>query len=1214
MSRQFLDFTQSVLWTWVAMGVIATSLLLLLLLSPQLAVGQSDVSPNVPEAPGNISGVAVDANGAPLAGIGVTLYRQGLEGGWYSLREVTTNNEGAYAFGLLGVGIYRVGFRDPARRFADAYYNNATTVNGGTDILITGNIVTGVNATLQVGGAITGLITFTVETAPTSPEVRLYQREAPNTPPTGAEVPYWRDVRTLSLPLGRQVYSFTGLAAGLYRACATVNSEAGAYLFECYDNVANIQSAADLSVTLGVTLANVDLVLGDGADRGQITGVVTSLAGDPLPAISVMATTFGAQLGPSTFMTHTGVDGVYQLSSLVSGTYTLRFADPNNQYATEVYDDSPTPYRWTPVSVAPRAQVSNVNAMLAPGAQITGVVTVVGQSTANAYVSVYREGDPPGTYFVQIPTDSSTGRYSVGALPAGLYRVCGQAFSIDSGYFGCYNGFSVEGATPISLTVGATAPNINFDLTGGVRYEGRITGTVTADGAPLAGIKVSLYPQYINAVAPLVYVFTDSQGRYSIDGLAYSSYIVGFSDPNGVYGSLFFPNSPSPSTVETVNVNDGQVTANVDATLTQGGAISGRVTTNQEAPVANVRVLVYWNGVGYPERLPFTTLTDSAGQYTLGGLAPGPYRVCFSYLDTYYPVECYGAQGDTLFNATVLNVEAGQTLTGINQLWGADLSYYLPLITRVTFACDLVTEIPASECAALEAIGRNTEPFSPLDTLWFTDNSPCQWLRITCTEGHITQIDLEWLGVSALPPEIGELAQLQWLSVAGNYRLTTLPPTIGKLTGLRLLNVSNTQLRTLPGEIGALVNLEELYLSNTSLASLPPEFGNLTRLHTLSLSGALLTHLSAEIGGLTELRSLQLSGDSFTSLPPEIGNLTNLQELQLLYTGLSKLPSEIGRLTNLQTLRLNSIRPLTVPAEIGNLTSLQTLDLAYNYQSIAGLPPEIGQLRNLQTLNLSFTPLPALPAEIGELTALRELHLPGTRLTSLPATLKNLTALQILDLSFNGLAEVPVAATTPPNLQRLDLSHNAFTIAPKTLAAAKNLTWLDLSANQINTVAPEIEQLSKLELLSFSHNQLASLPATLWNMKSLRELYLFANQLTSLPREVNKLTNLRRLDISQNQLSSLPTQIGDLSKLEFLSLYSNQLTQIPAEVGKLTRLQWLYLSDNVQLSGALPTSFLNLRLQSLWVYNTSLCAPNTEEFRTWLAQIQYVAGPVPVCS
>ncbi|MBI5819461.1 MAG: leucine-rich repeat domain-containing protein [Verrucomicrobia bacterium] len=99
-----------------------------------------------------------------------------------------------------------------------------------------------------------------------------------------------------------------------------------------------------------------------------------------------------------------------------------------------------------------------------------------------------------------------------------------------------------------------------------------------------------------------------------------------------------------------------------------------------------------------------------------------------------------------------------------------------------------------------------------------------------------TMLDLRDLGLTTLPPQIGQLTALTDLLLSGN-QLTTLPPQIGQLTALRRLDLFDNPLTTLPPEIGQLLTLEVLDLSINLLTTLPPEINHLSALIHLFLHG-----------------------------------------------------------------------------------------------------------------------------------------------------------------------------------------------------------------------------------------------------------------------------------------------------------------------------------------------------------------------------------------
>ena len=83
----------------------------------------------------------------------------------------------------------------------------------------------------------------------------------------------------------------------------------------------------------------------------------------------------------------------------------------------------------------------------------------------------------------------------------------------------------------------------------------------------------------------------------------------------------------------------------------------------------------------------------------------------------------------------------------------------------------------------------------------------------------VTDLHLGSKGLTALPPEVGRLSNLQWLYIHSN-NLTALPPEIGRLSALQELNVSDNHLTTLPPEISRLSALDWLIVSKNNF--LPP--------------------------------------------------------------------------------------------------------------------------------------------------------------------------------------------------------------------------------------------------------------------------------------------------------------------------------------------------------------------------------------------------------
>ena len=115
-----------------------------------------------------------------------------------------------------------------------------------------------------------------------------------------------------------------------------------------------------------------------------------------------------------------------------------------------------------------------------------------------------------------------------------------------------------------------------------------------------------------------------------------------------------------------------------------------------------------------------------------------------------------------------------------------------------------------------------------------------------------TGLDLSWLDLTELPPEIWNLSNLQALSL-GNNQLSNLPSGIGNLSYLQSLSLDGNQLSSLPLEIGNLSSLQWLYLDDNQLSSLPPEIGNLSQLCALDVQNNQLRQLPVELADLQRL-------------------------------------------------------------------------------------------------------------------------------------------------------------------------------------------------------------------------------------------------------------------------------------------------------------------------------------------------------------------------
>ena len=134
--------------------------------------------------------------------------------------------------------------------------------------------------------------------------------------------------------------------------------------------------------------------------------------------------------------------------------------------------------------------------------------------------------------------------------------------------------------------------------------------------------------------------------------------------------------------------------------------------------------------------------------------------------------------------------------------------------------CSSVSEIPQSECQALVDLYDSTNGANwTTKTGWKQTTTPCTWYGVTCSGGHVTQLELSNNQLSgSIPESIGNLSQLSQLYLSNNQLSGNIPASIGNMSNLYYLLLSDNQLSgNIPESIGSLSNLEALDLSNNQL-------------------------------------------------------------------------------------------------------------------------------------------------------------------------------------------------------------------------------------------------------------------------------------------------------------------------------------------------------------------------------------------------------------
>ena len=266
-----------------------------------------------------------------------------------------------------------------------------------------------------------------------------------------------------------------------------------------------------------------------------------------------------------------------------------------------------------------------------------------------------------------------------------------------------------------------------------------------------------------------------------------------------------------------------------------------------------------------------------------------------------------------------------------------------------------------------------------------------------------------------IPIGIGNLVNLNSLTLEYNYLGGPLPELLGKLQNLEGLYLNNNQFSgPIPSSFGSLTTLTKLFMDDRFEGRIPPSLGNCQKLLILNLSSDNLNGtIPKEVIGLSSLSiSLDMSHNFLMGVVPfEVGSLKNLAELDLSENRLSgKIPTTFATCQSLEHLYLegNSFEG-EIPQSLEKLRGLEDIDLSRN--NLSGHIPEfLTKFSSLKHLNISYNdfegevPSKGIFANASEISIIgndklcggvQELHLPACSMKN-PRSSAKLFALKIV--------------------------------------------------------------------------------------------------------------------------------------------------------------------------------------------------------------------------
>jgi len=604
---------------------------------------------------GVISGRVTNSSANGIANVNVEVYDT--DDKWITSRATDAN--GDYRVPCLQTGNYKVRFEtNSAGNYFEEWYNDKTEFGTADIIAVTyGQTVSNIDAVLAASSVISGRVTNSGGNGVQDVRVRCYKP-----------------------PLGNFLTAVTD-ANGDYTLQPVKNPNNwikfdtqyvnGNYITDWYNHKMERSVADPVNVTGGQTVTlNYSLTSG-----GIITGRVTDPGGNGIADVWVRA--LNAYNGEAVVSVFTDGNGDYTLQRLPGGSYRIYFNTDNTSvsYVPEYYNNKQDLRSGDIIAITPGQTISGVNAVLTAGASISGRITDASTGSPIPDIEIYAL-DANGTGVGCYSYTDANGDYILKGLPAGNFKINFNSYYYNLYNQGLYNDqwydekTTFDSADFLSLTAGQTISGIDAALTG---TGGIIRGRVTEEtnGWPVEGIRVWVmkgfgeFSQWEGR--------TNANGDYQVTGIPTGQYKVMFYNTLNwsnllieVYNDKIFKGG-YPMAGDWVTVTEGQVTGGINAVLSRGGTVDGRVTDASGNGIQGITVRLYEADTG--DYLGLTrSWTDYYGYYSIPRVRPGQLKAFFTSVEQaggQYKAVYYNGK-NSMTSADDFTVQADDFITDIN--------------------------------------------------------------------------------------------------------------------------------------------------------------------------------------------------------------------------------------------------------------------------------------------------------------------------------------------------------------------------------------------------------------------------------------------------------------------------------------------------------------------------------------------------------------------
>ena len=395
---------------------------------------------------GTLTGFVKDEVGAGIDSITISVEPQP----WTPFSHVyfgyTTDSTGQYTISGISPGEYVIHYNTTHYHYlVQEYYDNKSYSTATIIGISGGEIITLNDAILSQGGVIKGTVTeVDGTTAILGVQITVYEIDTENQigwAETGADGKYMVG----GLPAGNCKVEFS-----------TFNLN---YIRQWYNNAEDFSSATSVTVVAGNDIPDIDAKLSKG---GTIQGTVTEE--DGTTAISgVQVEAYNVDTQNYIGFAQTDADGKYTVGGLPGGTFKVQFSPWNLNYFRQWYNGAEDFSDAASVTLSAGGNAPGIDAKLSKGGTIQGTVTDgMGDGINGIVVEI---SDSAMQTYIDFGQTDATGKYRVGGLPTGTYKVVFNRWPVNNYFEEWYDDKgSFSNATIVNVTVSSDTLGIDAQL------------------------------------------------------------------------------------------------------------------------------------------------------------------------------------------------------------------------------------------------------------------------------------------------------------------------------------------------------------------------------------------------------------------------------------------------------------------------------------------------------------------------------------------------------------------------------------------------------------------------------------------------------------------------------------------------------------------------------------------------------------------------------